>query len=36
MMLVRKNDKLIRIMYMMCPCNTADVTPLVRELIENM
>ena len=36
MMLVRKDDKLIRIMYMMCPCNTADVTPLVRELIENM
>jgi hypothetical protein len=36
MMLVRKDDKLIHIMYMMCPCNTADVTPLVRELIENM
>jgi zinc-ribbon domain len=36
MMLVRKDDKLIRIMYMMCPCNTADVTPLVRKLIENM
>jgi zinc-ribbon domain len=36
MMLVRKGDKLIRVMYMMCPCNTDDVTPLVKKLIANM
>jgi hypothetical protein len=36
MMLVRKDDKLIRIMYMMCPCNTDDVTPLVKKLLAGM
>ena len=36
MMLVRKGDKLIRIMYMMCPCATDDVVPLVRKLVANM
>jgi hypothetical protein len=28
MMLVRKDDKIVRVMYMMCPCTTDDVTPL--------
>ena len=36
MMLVQKGDKLIRVMYMMCPCATDDVVPLVRKLIANM
>jgi hypothetical protein len=36
MMLVRKGDKLVRVMYMMCPCATDDVVPLVRKLIANM
>jgi hypothetical protein len=36
MMLVRKNDKIIRIMYMMCPCTTDDVTPLVKKIVANM
>jgi hypothetical protein len=36
MMLVRKGDKLIRVMYMMCPCATDDVVPLVKKLIANM
>ena len=32
MMMVRKGDKLIRIMYMTCPCNTGAVTPLAQKL----
>jgi zinc-ribbon domain len=36
MMLVRKDDKIIRVMYMMCPCTTNDVTPLVRKILTNM
>jgi len=36
MMLVRKDDKLIRVMYMMCPCNTDDVVPLVKKLVANI
>jgi len=36
MMLVRKGDKLVRVMYMMCPCATDDVVPLVRKLVANM
>jgi hypothetical protein len=36
MMLVRKDDKLVRVMYMMCPCTTADVTPLVKKIVANM
>jgi len=35
MMLVRKGDQLIRVMYMMCPCATDDIVPLVRKLIAN-
>lgn len=36
MIMVRKGDKLIRIMYMMCPCTTDDVTPLARKITANM
>jgi hypothetical protein len=36
MMLVRKGDKLIRVMYMMCPCATDDVVPLVKKLLASM
>jgi zinc-ribbon domain len=36
MMLVQKGNKLIRVMYMVCPCATDDVVPLVRKLIANM
>jgi hypothetical protein len=36
MMLVRKGDKLVRVMYMICPCATDDVTPLVKKLVANM
>ncbi len=35
-MLVRKDDKIVRIMYMMCPCTTDNVTPLVRKILANM
>jgi len=35
-MLVRKGDKLIRVMYMMCPCATDDVVPLVKKLVATM
>jgi hypothetical protein len=33
MMLVRKDDKLVRVMYTMCPCTTDDITPLVQKLL---
>lgn len=36
MILARKGDKLIRIMYMMCPCTTDDVVPLARKIVANM
>jgi hypothetical protein len=36
MMLVQKGDKLVRVMYMMCPCATDDVVPLVKKLIANL
>ena len=32
MMMVRKGDKLIRIMYMSCPCNTDAIKPLAKQL----
>jgi len=31
-MFVRKGDKLIRIMYMSCPCATAAIKPLAKRL----
>lgn len=34
MMFVRKGDKLIRIMYTMCPCNTEAIKPLARKLAD--
>lgn len=36
MMLVRKGDKLVRVMYMMCPCASDDIVPLVKKLVANM
>jgi hypothetical protein len=36
MMMVRKGDTLIRIIYMMCPCTTEDVVPLARKIVSNM
>jgi cell division protein FtsB len=36
MMLVRKGNNLIRIMYMMCPCATDDVVPLARKLVASL
>jgi hypothetical protein len=36
MMMVRKGDTLIRIVYMMCPCTTEDVVPLARKIVGNM
>jgi zinc-ribbon domain len=36
MMLIRKDDKLIRIMYQMCPCSTDDVVPLAKKLVAAM
>jgi zinc-ribbon domain len=36
MMLVRKDDKIIRVMYMICPCTTDDVTPLVRKILDSL
>ncbi len=36
MMLVRKDDKLIRVIYMMCPCATDDITPLAKKLVASL
>lgn len=36
MIMVRKGDRLIRIMYMSCPCNTDAVKPLARQLADNL
>jgi hypothetical protein len=36
MIMVRKGDKLIRIMYMSCPCSTDAVVPLARQLAANL
>jgi hypothetical protein len=36
MMMVRKGDKLIRIMYMSCPCNTDAIKPLAKQLASRL
>jgi hypothetical protein len=36
MMFVRKGDKLIRIMYMSCPCSTDAIKPLAKEIVANL
>lgn len=36
MIMVRKGDKLLRIIYMMCPCTTDDVVPLAKKIVANM
>jgi hypothetical protein len=36
MMFVREGDKLIRIMYMSCPCSTDAIKPLAKEIVANL
>jgi hypothetical protein len=36
MMIVRKGDKLIRIMYMMCPCGVEAIKPLAKTLADRL
>jgi hypothetical protein len=36
MMMVRKGDKLIRIMFMSCPCNTEAIKPLAKQLASRL
>lgn len=36
MLFVRKGDKLVRIMYMTCPCHRDDVLPLARKIVDNL
>ncbi len=36
MMMVRKGDKVVHIIYMMCPCTTEDVVPLAKKIVSNM
>jgi hypothetical protein len=36
MLFVRKGDKLVRIMYMTCPCGLPDVVPLARKIVEGL
>jgi zinc-ribbon domain len=35
-MLVRKGDKLVRVMYMTCPCSRDDVVPLMRKVVAGL
>jgi hypothetical protein len=36
MILARKGDKIVRVMYMMCPCTRADAVPLVKTIVGNL
>jgi hypothetical protein len=36
MILARKGDKIVRVMYMMCPCTRDDAVPLVRRIVGNL
>ncbi len=36
MLLVRKGDKIVRVMYMQCPCVKDDVVPLVRKILAGL
>jgi hypothetical protein len=36
MIMVRKGDQIVTIMYMMCPCTTDDVAPLAKKIVDNM
>lgn len=36
MLFVRKGDKIVRIMYMTCPCNRDDILPLARTIVGNL
>jgi hypothetical protein len=36
MMMVRKGDKLVRIMYMMCPCGVEAIKPLAKKLADRL
>lgn len=36
MILARKGDKIVRVMYMMCPCTRDDALPLVRKVVGNL
>ena len=36
MIFIRKGDKVIRIMYMECPCGTEDVLPLARKIVDGL
>ena len=36
LMMIRKDDKLVRIMYMTCPCSTKEIKPLARKLVASL
>lgn len=36
MILARKGDKIVRVMYMMCPCTRSDAVPLVKKIVDNL
>ncbi len=36
MMMARKGDRIVRVMYMMCPCNADDAEPLLRKIVSGM
>jgi hypothetical protein len=36
MILARKGNKVVHVMYMMCPCGRADAVSLVKKVVANM
>jgi hypothetical protein len=36
MIMARKGDQILTVMYMMCPCGTDDVVPLAKRVVANM
>jgi hypothetical protein len=36
MVMMRKGDKLVRIMYSMCPCTVEAIKPLAKKLADSM
>jgi hypothetical protein len=36
LMMIRKDDKIVRIMYMTCPCNTKQIKPLAQKLVASL
>jgi hypothetical protein len=36
MMMIRKGKKVVRIMFMTCPCGTEEIKPLAEKLVQGL